>query len=172
MPRATAGWPTTKAGAGRAAGTVDAGLLRQLLASPTSHRPPPKSTGRDLFNAGWLDANWHAPARRRQADVQATLAELTARAAADALTQHLPDARRLIVCGGGALNGHLMARLAALLPSVQVATSDEHGLPPQQVEVGGLRLAGARVRAAPFGNRPEVTGAAGPRLLGCLYPAH
>ncbi len=66
--------------------------------------------------------------------MQATLVELTARAAADALTQHLPDARRLIVCGGGAYNGQLMARLAALLPSVQVQISDEHGLPAQQVE--------------------------------------
>ena len=156
-----------------ALGAVDPGLLRQLLGEPYLHRAPPKSTGRDLFNAGWLDAELaRAGQRVAEVDVQATLVELTARAAADALTQHLPDARRLIVCGGGAYNDLLMARLAALLPSVQVQTSDEHGLPAQQVESVAFAWLAREFVQRRFGNRPEVTGAAGPRLLGCLYPAH
>jgi anhydro-N-acetylmuramic acid kinase len=156
-----------------AQGTVDPQLLRQLLGEPYLHRPPPKSTGRDLFHAGWLDAELARAGRTlAPVDVQATLVELTARGAADALAQHLPGARRLIVCGGGAHNGLLMARLAALLPSVQVQTSDELGLPAQQVESVAFAWLAREFVQRRFGNRPEVTGAAGPRLLGCLYPAH
>jgi anhydro-N-acetylmuramic acid kinase len=156
-----------------ARGTVDAALLRQLLMEPYLHRPPPKSTGRDLFHAGWLDAELaRVGTTVSEVDVQATLIELTARAAADALTDHLPSARRLIVCGGGAYNGQLMRRLTALLPSVQVQTSDELGLPAQQVESVAFAWLAREFVQRRCGNRPEVTGAAGPRLLGCLHPAH
>jgi len=155
-----------------AQGSVDSGLLRQLLGEPYLQRPPPKSTGRDLFHAGWLDAQLARLDRTiAEVDVQATLIEFTARTATDALRQHLPEARQLIVCGGGALNGNLMTRFAALLPSLQVQTSDAYGLPVQQVEsVAFAWLAREFVRRRP-GNRLDVTGAAGPRLLGCLYPA-
>jgi anhydro-N-acetylmuramic acid kinase len=161
-------------GGGRwaASGTVDAALLQQMLAEPFLQRSPPKSTGRDLFHAAWLDGQLARAARSiAPADVQATLAELTARAAADALTRHLGDARRLVVCGGGAFNGHLLARLAALLPQVRVQTSDGLQLPPQQVEsLAFAWLAREFVQRRPA-NRPDVTGAVGARLLGCLYPA-
>jgi anhydro-N-acetylmuramic acid kinase len=103
--------------------------------------------------------------------VQATLAEFTARAAADALRREAPDAQRLLVCGGGALNADLMARLARLVPGVPVESTEAHGLPPLQVEAAAFAwLARAFVEHQP-GNRKEVTGARGPRLLGALYPA-
>ncbi|MNT70879.1 Anhydro-N-acetylmuramic acid kinase [compost metagenome] len=77
----------------------------------------------------------------------------------------------LIVCGGGALNDHLMARLRALLPGVQVQASSEHGLPPQQVEAAAFAwLARRTVRREP-GNLASVTGARGARVLGAIYPA-
>jgi len=155
-----------------ASGMVDATLLQQMLAEPYLARTPPKSTGRDLFHGGWL-AEQLARAGRTiaPAGVQATLAELTARAAADALKQQLPEARRLIVCGGGAFNAHLMARLAALLPGTRVQRSDEHGLPAQEVEAVAFAWLAREFVQRRCGNRPDVTGAAGPRVLGCLYPS-
>ena len=159
-------------GAWAASGTVLPSLLAQWLAEPFFARPPPKSTGRDLFHAAWLDAeltrHGSAPAA---VDVQATLAQLTVQATADALLRQAPDARRLLVCGGGALNGHLMRRLAAALPRIAVASTESAGLPPMQVEACAFAwLAHAFMQRQP-GNRPEVTGARGPRLLGALYPA-
>jgi len=166
------GVPYDDDGRWAASGRVDAPLLQQMLSEPYFRRPPPKSTGRDLFRFDWLqrqlDTLGRAPAA---ADVQATLAELTARSVADALLHHLPDARSLWVCGGGAHNAHLMARLAAALPNWQVQTTDALGLPPQQVEaVAFAWLAREFVERRPA-NRPDVTGAKGWRLLGCLYPA-
>jgi len=155
-----------------ASGQVDSALLQCMLSDTYFQRPPPKSTGRDLFQIHWLKAHLAALGRDPVAvDVQATLAELTARTVADALQRHLPDARGLWVCGGGALNAHLLARLAALLPHLQVQTTDALGLPPQQVEAVAFAWLAREFVGRRAGNRPEVTGAKGARVLGCLYPA-
>ena len=159
-------------GAWAASGAVLPGLLAQALTEPFFARQPPKSTGRDLFHAAWLDTLLARHGGMPAADdVQATLTELTARSAADALRHHAPETRRLLVCGGGALNDHLMRRLTAGLPGMAVASSEAAGLPPLQVEACAFAwLAQAFTRRQPA-NRPEVTGARGPRLLGALYPA-
>lgn len=152
-------------------GAVHEALLAQWLAEPFFQRAPPKSTGRDLFDPAWLAAGLAAQPGLPAADVQATLAELTARSAAQALQRHAPATSRLLVCGGGALNGHLMRRFAGLLPGFVVGSTAEAGLPPLQVEAAAFAwLAQAFVERRP-GNRPEVTGARGPRVLGALHPA-
>jgi len=166
------GVPFDDGGRWAASGRVDAALLQRLLSEPYFRRPPPKSTGRNLFDARWLKSHLAALGRAiGAADVQATLAELTARSVADALQQHAGDVRGLWVCGGGALNTHLLARLAALLPSLRVQTTDALGLPPQQVEAVAFAWLAREFVAGRPGNRPEVTGARGARALGCLYPA-
>lgn len=161
-------------GAWAASGRVDDALLAALLDEPFLAQRPPKSTGRDLFNPGWLAARLQAAGADARAlpaaDVQASLAELTVRAASQALLAHLPLARRLLVCGGGAFNQHLMRRLAALLPQMAVASTDSAGLPPLQVEAAAFAwLAQAFVQRRPA-NCPAVTGAVGQRVLGALYP--
>lgn len=162
-----------------ASGEVREAWLGDALAEPFFGMPPPKSTGRDLFNADWLN-RWLAPygltdgplsdaATAR--DVQATLCELTARSAAMALLAHAPDAQEVVVCGGGALNGDLMRRLGEQLPGVRVGRSDAHGLDVMQVEAAAFAwLAWTHVNRL-AGNVPEVTGSRGPRVLGALYPA-
>ena len=155
-------------------GTVDARLLDACLAEPYFALAPPKSTGRDLFNASWLEARLataDARARLRPEDIQATLAELTARVVADAFHRHLAQSAELIVCGGGARNADVMARLARTLVPARVVASDERGLPAEQVEAAAFAwLARAFVHRL-AGNVPAATGAAGARVLGALYPA-
>ncbi len=154
-----------------ASGRVDATLLAAMQSEPYFALPPPKSTGRDLFHGEWLDGHVGAIGGVAPADVQATLAELTAWAAAHDMKRHAMQTRELLVCGGGAFNAHLMVRLAALLPGVRVASSAARGLPPDQVEACAFAwLARAFVRRKP-GNLPSVTGARGLRVLGGLYPA-
>ena len=159
-------------GAWAASGRVDASLLQRLLAEPYLQRPPPKSTGRDLFHADWLTQALHeAPQAIAAVDVQATLTEFSARAAAEALGAHAPATCRLLVCGGGAFNTHLMHRLAALLPAVAVVSTAAHGVPPEQVEALAFAWLAAAFGTRQPGNLPAVTGARGPRVLGALYPA-
>jgi len=156
-------------GAWAATGRVRPELLAALRAEPWLALPPPKSTGRDLFHLGWLDARLK-PGLAPE-DVQATLLDFSALCAADALTAHMPTARTLIACGGGARNGRLMQRLAELLPGVAVLSSAARGLPVDQVEAAAFAWLAQRFVARLPGNLPVVTGAAGPRVLGALYPA-
>ena len=156
-------------GAWAATGRVSPALLATLLAEPFFALPPPKSTGRDLFHLGWLQARLLSGVSPE--DVQATLLELSARCVADALTAQMPSASSLIACGGGALNGRLMQRLADLLPGVTVESSAARGLPVDQVEAAAFAWLALCFKTKRPGNLPAVTGAAGLRLLGCLYPA-
>lgn len=151
-----------------ASGQVVEVLLRSLMSEPWLSQAPPKSTGRDLFNASWLQRHLdRMPAD--PVDVQATLCDFTALASATHLREHGPETTELIVCGGGAYNDHLMARLAARLPGVQVVDSAQRGLPPLQVEAAAFAwLARQRVLGEP-GNLTSVTGASGPRILGGLH---
>lgn len=154
-----------------AAGRVDPALLAALRRDDYFARLPPKSTGRDHFDAAWLDACLQrvgAPAA--PVDVQATLLELTASTVADDLRRHAPLTTQLHVCGGGARNEALLDALARRLPGVAVAPTDVTGLAATQVEAAAFAwLAHAHLERRP-GNRPEVTGARGPRVLGALYP--
>ncbi|WP_064572638.1 anhydro-N-acetylmuramic acid kinase [Cupriavidus gilardii] len=163
------GLPFDANGDWAAGGRIDEALLARLLDDPYFKQSPPKSTGRDLFHPAWLDARLQ-DAERDPQHVQATLAALTAEAIARDIRRYAPDARRLIVCGGGACNGFVMARLAAALPRVTVQTTDDFGVPVSQVEALAFAwLARQCLRRQP-GNMPTVTGAAGPRVLGAIYP--
>ena len=96
---------------------------------------------------------------------------MTARAGATSVISYGKNSKRLAVCGGGARNDYLMERIAAALPGVAVQATDALGLPSQQVEAAAFAwLARQTVHQLP-GNLPQVTGAAGPRILGAIYPA-
>ena len=102
----------------------------------------------------------------------ATLAELTARSAVDAMHELGAGSDELLVCGGGACNVHLMGRLAALAgTAVHVRNTAEVGVPPDQVEALAFAWLANAFVARSAGNLPAVTGARGPRVLGALYPA-
>jgi len=156
-------------GAWAASGRVIPRLLMKLLAHPFIRRRPPKSTGRDDFDLRWVKRllSGNEPA----ADVQATLLELTAVTIARAVRNHCPGAREVFVCGGGARNRALLARLAALLPGRRVGTTAALGVEPEHVEALAFAwLAHQTLKNKP-GNLPAVTGANGPRVLGAIYPA-
>ena len=156
-------------GAWAARGKVDEPLLHSLLAEPYFAAPPPKSTGRERFGLAWLHgalASCHRPAAA--VDVQRTLLELSARTVAQAVDGHARSGE-LLVCGGGARNGGLMQRLAALLPGWRVGTTDDHGVPAQWLEAMAFAWFAQRTLAGLPGSLPSVTGANRPCVLGGVY---
>jgi len=169
------GQPFDADGAWAAAGTPQPALLAQLRADPYFALPPPKSTGRDLFHLAWLERQLAALPAIAAVDVQATLAAFTATTIADAIAAQAPAAGAVYVCGGGARNGQLLRLLAAALAErghpARVATSTELGVPPEQVEALAFAWLAQRFDRRQPGNLATVTGAAGPRILGALYPA-
>jgi len=163
------GAPFDDNGAWSATGEVFPDLLTTLMAEAFLQRSPPKSTGRDLFNPAWLQERLPARTLPPQ-DIQATLTEFTAMACAHDVQRHAPEARELIVCGGGALNGQLMSRLGHHLPDVQVVSSEMRDLPPLQVEAAAFAWLAAKTMRRETSSLPSVTGAQGARVLGAIYP--
>lgn len=152
-----------------ASGKVLGKLLDRLLEHPFFHGPPPKSCGREEFNLYWLSERLEG--NENPADVQATLLALTATSIRHALEDFCPGADELYVCGGGAHNHALLADLSHRLPKVSVRTTEELGLPADWVEAVAFAWLAWRTTTGQPGNLPAVTGAAGPRRLGGIYPA-
>jgi anhydro-N-acetylmuramic acid kinase len=150
-----------------ATGTVDEGLLATLLDEPYLRLPPPKSTGRELFNMQWLRVKLGSATRQPQ-DVQATLQRFTAVSLADAARQCAPGAA-IYVCGGGSHNHGLLATLAALVAPGKVASTAELGLDPDFVEAIAFAWFAKRTLEGLASSAASVTGAQGARILGGIY---
>lgn len=153
-----------------ASGTVLSDLLAALMSEPYLALPAPKSTGRDLFNQPWLTQHLQHFVSAAPADVQATLTAFTARTLADGIQRDAPGAEAVYVCGGGAMNTHLMRLLQGHLACI-VADTGALGVSPQHVEALAFAWLAERFCERLPGNLPSVTGARGLRVLGALYPA-
>ncbi|MBU8859613.1 MULTISPECIES: anhydro-N-acetylmuramic acid kinase [unclassified Micromonospora] len=158
-------------GARAAAGRVHAALLTRLLAEPYYAAPPPKSTGKELFHGGYLDAALTALGEPVEADdVLATLTELTARTVADACDRH--RVTEVVAAGGGVRNPTLRARLAALGEGRwRLRTTDELGVPAQAKEAYAFALLGWLSWHGLPGAVPSVTGASRAAVLGSWTPS-
>ncbi len=163
------GQPFDDDGAWAMQGQVHKPLLKHLLADPYFAAPPPKSTGREYFSLAWLERALQATGRIIAAqDVQRTLLELSALSVSQAVAEHAVSGE-LLVCGGGARNGALMLRLAALLPLWQVAPTDVHGVPAQWMEAMAFAWFAQCTLAGQPANVLTVTGASRPCVLGGIY---
>jgi anhydro-N-acetylmuramic acid kinase len=169
LARRCLGQPFDDRGRWAASGKPNLALLEILLREPYFARPAPKSTGRELFNESWLEQNLEElDAPITDVNLAATLLELTARSIVDALAALGAERYPLIVCGGGASNDALMARLGAQTGTVPQTTA-AFGLDPDFVEAAAMAwLAHARVTGCP-GNLPTVTAAREATILGGLY---
>lgn len=157
-------------GAWASTGEVQENLLNQLLAHPFFTLKPPRSTGREEFSSTWLEAMLEQNAPLLAVDVQATLLELSARSIAAEIIK-APRVQTLYICGGGAYNDSLMARLQELLPKQKITTTAELNVPVDQVEALAFAWLAQQTMAGLSGNRPEVTGARTATILGAIYPA-
>lgn len=165
------GMPYDKDAVWARSGQVRSALLESMLSDPWFALPPPKSTGREYFNLGWIERQLqYFPALAPQ-DVQATLSELTAITIARQV-QLNGGCDRLLVCGGGSRNPLLMARLSAHLPGTEVGTTDEAGSSGDDMEALAFAWLAYRTLSGQSGNLPAVTGAREISVLGAVYPAN
>lgn len=163
----TQGLAYDKDGHWAAQGQVIPSLLQTLQSDPFLAAPPPKSTGRDLFNLTWITKRLQP--ELAPADIQRTLLELTAISIRDAIQKHYQGAQEIYLCGGGACNPVLVSRLRDLLQPVKIALSDEVGINVNHVESAAFAWLAQRCLQHEPGNLPAVTGALGPRILGAVY---
>ena len=152
-----------------ASGNTITPLLEAMLEDPYFAGLPPKSTGFEYFNDAWLSRL--VPEDADCADVQATLADLTATTIADAIRLHATGTRELLICGGGAHNRDLIRRLEDRLAQISLASTADFGLDPDHVEAAAFAWLAMRTLNGEPGNAPEVTGAGRKTVLGAIHRA-
>lgn len=161
------GTPYDAEGLWARSGQVCPDLLQTLKRDPWFAAPAPRSTGRDYFSLRWVETRAGPTlASYPAADVQRTLLQLTAEIIADALNQ--TNAEDALICGGGALNGVLMAEIQRL-SAIPVASTETVGVNPQHVEAAAFAwLARERMQGQAAG-LPSVTGARRAAIQGAVY---
>jgi len=167
-------------------GKVHKRLLNKMLKEPFFSQKAPKSTGREKFNLAWVES-YTKEFDISAVDIQATLLELTAQSIANEVK--LYDRELLLLCGGGAKNGALVARLRELLSrsvktshhndlnggilppynSIIVDTTDSYGVSSDYMEAMAFAwLAYKRIHKETV-NLKDVTGARENSILGGVY---
>ena len=153
-------------------GTIHYPLVQRWLEAEFFQQPPPKSTGRELFSADYLDQCLRETTvyGLTEADILATLTELTVAAIAQSYRQFLPQIpQQVLVCGGGSRNLYLLERLRVNLDHAEVLTTDEFGISADFKEAIAFAVLAYWRQGQISGNLPQVTGAQGHVLLGEIH---
>ena len=168
--RISRGWLRYDAG-GRLArkGRIDHRAIKQLWHHPYFRRPPPKSTGRELFNEELLRHVFGASLRRAPLNVLATVTYFTAYSIAQGLKRYAPASlREVIVSGGGIYNHTLMRHLTQALAPIPVHPIERYGIPAQAKEPVAFAFLGLRALQKRPNHLPETTGARATCILGSI----
>ena len=163
--------PYDHSGEWASSASVNESLLKIFREEDYFKLPQPKSTGRELFNASWLESKLSEVALDLSPSaVQATLLELTASTISDAI-KLLEPVDEILVCGGGVHNSSLLSRLRTLSAKSKITSTAALGLNPDWVEatafawMAGETLAGRKLDTRSF------TGAKHSIHLGAIYQA-
>jgi anhydro-N-acetylmuramic acid kinase len=154
-------------GAWAARGTADAWFVARLLDDPYFGLAPPKSTGKEYFNLGYIRSRLDDGSPPAQ-DVLASLTAASAEMIAMALRSF--DVNSLLVSGGGTRNRALMAELQARLPGVSIRRTDELGIPEASKEALVFAIIGFLTLCGLPATIPSCTGARHPSVLGSVTP--
>jgi anhydro-N-acetylmuramic acid kinase len=156
------------------AGKPNMRIVTELMNHPYFSSPPPKSTGRELFNSDYVQ-KLIASARAlgsSDEDIIATAVQLTAQSVSDAYRRFIAEpVREVLVSGGGAKNPALFAAIEKAAAPVSVRHFDEVFFDGEAKEAVAFALLGYLHVTKRPGNVPSATGAHGPRVLGKRTPA-
>lgn len=164
------GRPFDRGGRVAASGKIDRRLLARL-GHPYFRKPPPKSTGRELFSREFLVERCGKELKRRPADVIATLTFLTAKTVGDAIARFVKKPlQEVIVSGGGLLNKTLFSQLEWTLWPAVPRPITVYGIPALAKEPAAFALLAVEALRGRPGNVPSVTGARRAAVLGKILP--
>ncbi len=168
-----AGQPMDRDGAFASTGRIHRTLLERLMEHPFLRRPPPKSTGREMFGEPFLcDVLSFASEHRISAcDTMMTLTAFTADSIYENYRQFLsPQPQEILLSGGGVHNLTLRRRLVERFAPISVRDMEVEGLPGDAKEAVAFAILANEMMAGKFANLPGVTGAHRQVLLGKYTP--
>ena len=156
-------------GAWAASGQPSPNWVSHWLEDPYFSKTPPKSTGKEYFHLQWSQPDHPDLPQLSAADRQASLANLTIRSIELAAKNHCGNLDRILVCGGGAHNAHLMTGLANAM-GCAVESTQQVGIDPDWVEAMAFAwFAKNHMEGNPL-DLEAFTGSTQPVLLGSLFP--
>lgn len=150
-------------------GQVNKPLVERLLADPYFTKPPPKSTGREWFNAAYVEQLLRSchEAQLSVPDIVATTTAFTVNSILMGIAGFVPFVvDRLIVSGGGVHNQAIMSGLSDALPSCHVDSIVQHGIDPDAKEAICFAVLAHEAFNLVHAGMPSVTGASGRAFLG------
>lgn len=158
-----------KDGAIAALGQIDEKLLQQMQQEPYFKLQPPKSTGRELFGAQYVEKLLLEHANISPQDFITTATMFTAWSIADqyqcfVFPKHDIDA--VVLSGGGAYNQTLKRFITQLLPNIEVLTQEDLGHSSDAKEALAFIVMGNETLNHNPSNVPSVTGANEQVVLG------
>ncbi len=146
--------------------------LKRLWSHAYFRQPPPKSTGRELFNEMLLRQVFGVELTRSPYDVLATVTYFTAYSIAHSLRRFTPrPLEEMIVSGGGVYNRTLTHHLEMLLSPIPVRSIEAYGIPAQAKECAAFALLALRAAHGRINHLPATTGARTACILGQWTPA-
>ena len=163
------GEPFDNAGSWAREGKVDHSLLVKLKKHPYFAQRPPKSCGREQFNMNWLCT--HSLEKINPEDVQATLLRLTTDTISEAICSNFGSFVNVFICGGGARNTYMIQELTRLNDGFALKKIDSLGISADWVEACTFAWLAKKTVHGQVVNAGPITGAKGPKILGCVYQA-
>ncbi|MBI2173888.1 MAG: anhydro-N-acetylmuramic acid kinase [Candidatus Omnitrophica bacterium] len=152
-------------------GRIDHRAIGRLGQHPYFRKPPPKSTGRELFNEALLRQVFGSTLERHPLDVLATTTYFTAHSIVDSYRRFVPHRiKEVIVSGGGVRNRTLMDHLTRLLHPTLVFPIERYGIPAQAKEPIAFAYLALRTFQGKINHLPDTTGAKSAAILGAIYP--
>lgn len=150
-------------------GTLDKELLTIMLDDEYFKLLPPKSTGREKFNAKFIEnALQKLNYQVNPIDLLRTVTELTATTIANAINDLQLNSSRLVISGGGKNNKLLISLLLQKLSNVEVKNIEDYGISSEAKESVAFAYLGWLFLRMQNGNLPSVTGATNSTILGTL----
>lgn len=159
-----------------AKGRTHDALLATLLAHPYFLKPPPKTTGREIFGRQFADELYKDALSSgiQEIDILTTVTAFTARTVADSykqwiLTRH--NLSEVILSGGGSYNTTLIQLLARYLgPSIEIHTIDQFGIALSAKEALAFAILANETISGNANNIPSATGAKEAVIMGKIIP--
>lgn len=169
--------PLDRSGAIASKGKILPDLLRTMIRHPYFKSTPPKSTGREMFGATFIEQYFRKDIKKFQKeDLIATTTEFTALTIYDQFNRFLRKQLKngvldeLIVNGGGSKNKTMMDSLQRYFSPARIITSDSLGVFSDAKEALCFAILANETLSGNNSNIPNVTGANRATVLGkiCL----
>ena len=111
-------------------GIIHSPSLEKMLSNSFFRKRHPKSTGKEVFNIGFIPKQL---LKKSSQDILATLAELTAICVSRSIRSQKIPPNQVIICGGGIKNDFLIDAIKKHI-KIELASVSEYGLDPQAIE--------------------------------------